>query len=123
MAKPFKTLTDRMPAASRARIEARAKKILAEMPLHELRRARELSQATIANVLGVQQGSISKIEHQTDMYVSTLRDYIEATGGELKIVASFPTGDIRIKRFDQISETSGAVIVHEKGRQKRKASP
>jgi transcriptional regulator with XRE-family HTH domain len=121
MAKPFKTLRDRMSPASHARVKARAEAILAEMPLHELRRARDLSQATIANVLGIQQGSISKIEHQADMYVSTLRDYIEAIGGELKIVASFPTGDVRIQRFDQIPEVPGAVVNQDKERRKSKA--
>lgn len=64
------------------------------MPLHELRRARELSQVALAEALDATQPEISKIEHRTDLYVSTLRRYIEAMGGRLDIVAHFPDGDV-----------------------------
>ena len=66
--------------------------MLAELPLFELRRARELSQQDLAQVLGATQPEVSKIEHRTDLYVSTLRRYIEALGGQLEITARFPDG-------------------------------
>jgi transcriptional regulator with XRE-family HTH domain len=72
------------------------------MPLQELRQARKLSQEAIATVLGAKQASISKLEHRTDMYVSTLRSYIEAMGGTLEIVAQFPDGEVRITQFTDI---------------------
>ena len=45
---------------------------------------------------------MSKMERRADMYVSTLRNYIEAMGGELEIIASFPQGKVRINQFKEI---------------------
>jgi DNA-binding transcriptional regulator YiaG len=95
----FSELRAKMSPERRARNEAATKAMLAEMPLHELRRARELSQQTLAELLGESQPSVSKLEQRTDMYVSTLRRYIEAMGGRLDIVAHFPDGDVRITQF------------------------
>ena len=66
--------------------------MLAEMPLNELRQARGLSQKVLADVLHVQQLSIAKMEKRTDMYLSTLRSQIEATGGDHDVIARFPDG-------------------------------
>ena len=76
--------------------------MLAELPLQELRQARQMSQEKLAEILGGKQASVSKLEHRTDMYVSTLRSYIEAMGGELDIVARFQDGDVRIKQFQDL---------------------
>ncbi len=104
MAKRFKDLRAKMSAEGRARSHARAQQMLAELPLQELRQARQMSQETLAQILGGKQASVSKLEHRTDMYVSTLRGYIEAMGGELEIVARFPDGDVKIKQFTDIDE-------------------
>ncbi len=104
MAKRFKDLRAKMSAESRARSHARAQQMLAELPLQELRQARQMSQETLAQILGGRQASVSKLEHRTDMYVSTLRSYIEAMGGELEIVARFPDGDVKIKQFTDIDQ-------------------
>ncbi len=61
--------------------------------LAHLRQAHALTQAQLARSLGVAQGEVSRIEHQTDMLTSTLSSYIEAMGGELIIVAKFPGTD------------------------------
>ncbi len=103
MAKPFKNLRDKMSPESRDRAHARALEMLAEMPLQELRQARQMSQKNLATVLCTGQPAISKIEHQTDVYVSTLRSYLEAMGGELEIVARFRDGTaVRIRQFKDI---------------------
>ena len=73
--------------------------MLAEMPLQELRHAKELSQAKLAEALHVNQAAISKLERRTDMYISTLRSYIKAMGGDLEVIAKFPDGDVRISNF------------------------
>jgi hypothetical protein len=103
MAKKFRDLYGKMPSAARKRIEARVKEALAEMPLHELRDARQLTQQqlALAEHLRSGQAAVSKLERRTDMYVSTLRRFIEAMGGELEIVARFPDGDIRITNFSR----------------------
>ena len=67
-----------------------------DMHLADLRRARELSQAELAEKLGVAQSEVSKVERRTDLYLSTLKKYIEAAGGQLEIVAHFPDSDVRI---------------------------
>lgn len=81
MAKKFRHLVARKPPSWHAAVEARKRQLLAEMPLHELRRARQLPQEQLAEELGATQPEISKIERRTDMYVSTLRRFVEAVPG------------------------------------------
>jgi transcriptional regulator with XRE-family HTH domain len=108
MAKKFRELVaSTMSPESRARAEARARAGLAEMRLHELRRARELSQEDLAGQLDSDQGNVSRLEQQTDMYISTLRRYIEALGGSLEIVARFSDGDVKISQFHDLAKSSG----------------
>ena len=71
------------------------------MPLNELRQARALSQVKLAETLHVNQAAVSKIERRTDMYISTLRAYIRAMGGDLEIVANFPDGEVKIANFGE----------------------
>ena len=104
MAKKFSELRSRMSPQSRARAEAQAQAMLAEMPLNELRQARGLSQKMLADVLNVQQPSIAKMEKRTDMYLSTLRSHIEAMGGQLEVVARFPDGAVRITNFSELGD-------------------
>lgn len=102
MSKKFRVLRAGMPAASQRRASARARAMLADMPLQELRRARRLSQEDLARRLGARQASVSRLEHRADMYVSTLRSYVEALGGTLEIVARFPDGDVRVREFGDL---------------------
>ena len=99
MAKKFSQLRAGMSADAQAKSSAKAKKMLSEMPLQELRLARGLSQQTLAEVLDVQQPAVAKMEKRTDMYISTLRNHIRAMGGELEIVARFPDGEVHIQNF------------------------
>jgi transcriptional regulator with XRE-family HTH domain len=91
-----------MSSESRARVDAQVKEVLATMPLNEIRQAIGLTQAEIAKQLDQGQGSVSKIEHAADMYLTTLRKYIEALGGELHLTATFPDGRSFI--IDQVSD-------------------
>ena len=88
------TLKDRLgklPAARRARIEARAEELVAEeMSLRDLRKARQLTQQRMAELLGIGQDGISRIEKRSDLLISTLRNYVARMGGELELVARFP---------------------------------
>ena len=59
------------------------------MALQELRRVKSLSQEQIAQKLNIKQASVSELERRTDMYISTLRSYLKAMGGDLEIVGSF----------------------------------
>ncbi len=100
MAKSFKELERKMSPEARARSEAKARKLIDEMPLSEIRAARQLTQEHLARLLRVKQASISKLERRADMYISTLREFVRAMGGELEITARFPEGEVRITQFD-----------------------
>ena len=78
------------------------------MDLAETRRALKLSQEELAETLNVGQAAVAKLEKRADMYVSTLRRFIEAMGGELEIVARFPDHDVRIKNFRDLEEQEHA---------------
>jgi DNA-binding XRE family transcriptional regulator len=60
--------------------------------LAELRQHAGVTQVQLAERLGVTQGSVSELEHRRDLYVSTLRSYVEALGGHLEIAAVFDNG-------------------------------
>ncbi len=72
------------------------------MPLAELRQARHLPQEQIAQSLKIKQTSVSKMETQADMYISTMRKYTEAMGGELEIIAKFPESNVKVEKFKGI---------------------
>ncbi len=101
---PFSKLTKDFTPERRQRVDAMRSELLAEMPLHELRRARALTQRDLAETLKVNQPAVAKLEQRADMYVSSLRSYIEAVGGRLKIVAEFPEGEVAITNFSQVGE-------------------
>ncbi|MGA8163777.1 MAG: XRE family transcriptional regulator [Waddliaceae bacterium] len=71
------------------------------MPLYKLRQAHEMSQQHLAELLHVRQAAVSKMERRTDMYVSSLREFIRALGGDLEIMAKFPSGSVKINQFEQ----------------------
>ena len=74
---------------TRARIKAEASD---DLHLSQLRKARGLTQETMAELLGVSQAEVSKMERRTELYVGTLRKFIEAMNGELVIAARFADG-------------------------------
>jgi len=87
-----------------AEIAQRVKDAAGVMTLYQLREARSLTQVNLANVLQVNQGAVSRMEKRTDMYVSTLRSYIQAMGGQLQVKAIFPEGEVEIDQFEKIPE-------------------
>jgi len=101
MAKPFKELKDKMSPERREKIENEAQAILMNMALQELRKTRHLSQQDLAKILKVNQAALSKMENQADMRISTLRKLLFAMGGNLKLVAEFPEGEVVINQFEQ----------------------
>jgi transcriptional regulator with XRE-family HTH domain len=82
-----------LPPERRAKILARGRQLIAkEKALRHLRQARNLTQKSMATLLGMDQAGVSKIEHRSDMLLSTLRSYVEAMGGSLRLLAEFPDG-------------------------------
>ena len=105
---PFSELIMEFPPERRRRIDGTKKELLAEMPLHELRRARALTQQELVQMLKVNQPAISKLKQRTDVHISSLRSYIDAVGGKLKIVADFPEGEVTITNFANVGENEGS---------------
>lgn len=89
-----KTLQDKLNTVGgkrRKKIEARAQQLIAEeMALRDLRKAHHRTQTSIAKELGISQDGVSRLEKRSDLLLSTLRSYVEAMGGNLRIVAEFP---------------------------------
>ena len=90
----MKTLTAKIAGLSerrRKKVEARAAELVAEeMSLQALRRAQRLTQARIGKALNIGQDGVSRLEQRSDLLISTLRSYVEAMGGDLQLIASFP---------------------------------
>jgi transcriptional regulator with XRE-family HTH domain len=102
-----RTLTeaiDALPPDRQAKVEARAAELIAEeLSLQQLRRAMRLTQAELAERLGVRQDTISRLEQRADMLLSTLRSYVEGMGGRLSIVAELPNHPpVRIKQLGML---------------------
>ena len=75
----------------RRQVEAMAAAFIAEeMTLRELRKARHLTQVSVARELGVSQDAVSRLEQRSDLLLSTLRRTVEAMGGSLSLIARFP---------------------------------
>lgn len=104
MAKQFSKLTEGFSPERRAGIEAKKALMRTEMNLAEIRQALALTQSTLAETLGVGQAEISKIENRADLFVSTLRKYITAMGGDLEIRAVFPDHAVNLKDFSSLSQ-------------------
>jgi len=102
MAKKFSELRKNMSAEAQESAVQRKLALLEEVPLQELRQALAFSQEDIASILEINQSSVSKIERETDMYLSTLRRFIQAMGGSLELVAKFPDGEVKINQINDI---------------------
>ena len=110
MARNYKELQERMNPADRTDNAGRVGEELQRMAMDELRNARRLTQADMAEMLDVPQSSISRIEQRADMYLSTLRNYVHAVGGVLQIRAVFPDGGaVTISRLGEYEDQSYVV--------------
>lgn len=91
MARTLKNKLATHPEERRARIAAEADRLQAEYrTLKELRKARELTQVQLAEALGIRQATVAQMEKRSDLLLSTLRGYVEAMGGPLKLIVEFP---------------------------------
>ena len=104
MANQWKTVRRTLAPARETRIKRRLTAELSRLPLAEVRKARAMTQVRLAEILQVNQGAVSKIEQRSDMYLSTLRSYVEAMGGRLDIRAVFPNGELVLEQFGDVKE-------------------
>lgn len=93
MAKNLNELFASRSPASQARIQNMADELLLETQLYCIREALEISQKELAETLGIKQPSLSAIENRgNDLKISTMKKYVEAMGGKLRIDVELPTG-------------------------------
>jgi DNA-binding XRE family transcriptional regulator len=91
MSRNVNDLINELSPGLRKRVESRAAQLIAEeMTLQQLRHARRLTQQKIAKSLKIGQEGVSKLEKRSDLLISTLREYVEAMGGHLSLIAEFP---------------------------------
>ena len=94
-----------LPPGRRAKITATRQKLIAEeMALRHLRQARDLTQQSMADLLHIDQAGVSKIERRADMLLSTLRSYVKAMGGSLRLVVEFPDGVAELSSLGEAFE-------------------
>jgi len=105
MAKKFKNLKDKVleEPGARERIDGIKGIMDVELTLAELRKARELTQTELATALEIKQSGVSRIEGQTDLYLSTLGGYVNALGGELELRAKFDGESVIVNLKDVIA--------------------
>jgi hypothetical protein len=110
MGRTLDEVIDALPKSRRQRIDRRYRQLRDEVEsLQQLRRAAGRAQIDIAAALRIKQPSVSKIEKQTDLYLSTLRNYVEALGGKLELVVRLPAHrPLRIRQLGQVTGGVGA---------------
>jgi DNA-binding XRE family transcriptional regulator len=102
MAKSFDAMVRRIVTKRvRNRAAHRTQELLQELLLSEIRKLAGKSQQQVAKAIGIKQPSLSKLEKQSDMQISTLRRIVNALGGELEVTARFPTGTVKMHQFDK----------------------
>jgi len=91
MAKSLTQKLSQLPQERQQKIHARAADLIVEeMSLRDLRLARQVTQEKMAELLQIRQGSVSRLEKRSDLHLSTLRNVVQAMGGELRLVVEFP---------------------------------
>ena len=103
MARSFRELEKTMSTESLARANSRAREMMTEVLLSEMRKSAGVTQEELASRLGIKQPTLSRLESQDDMQISTLKRVIESLGGRLEIIARLPDGDVRLSQFQDAS--------------------
>lgn len=101
MAHKFEELRKAMSPERRERTRERTAALLLAMDLAELRGTLGVTQEELASRLEISQSNVSRLERRRDMLVSTLRDVVEAYGGQLRLIADFTDGSVEIGQFDR----------------------
>jgi transcriptional regulator with XRE-family HTH domain len=113
-----------LPAAQRAEVLARGRQLIAEeIALKNLRKARKLTQERLADLLGLGQDGVSRIESRSDMLLSTLRSYIEAMGGKLRLVVEFREGVAELSSIGEDEKPAAKRRAPRASRAKKPSSP
>jgi transcriptional regulator with XRE-family HTH domain len=107
--KTLDQIISNLPAERRAKVAARTRQLIAEeTALRSLRKARQLTQERMAELLNIGQDSVSRIENRSDLLLSTLKSYVEAMGGSLRLIVEFPDGVAELSSIGEPKEPAPA---------------
>lgn len=109
MAVPLDKMKERIKLSPEReeRISQRAQMLIEEeMTLRELRKVQQLTQESMAKLLGIEQDSVSRMERRTDMLLSTMSSFVTAMGGSLRLIAEFPNRRPVAIRLSDLQESS-----------------
>jgi len=107
--KTLDQIISNLPTERRAKVAARTRQLIAEeTALRSLRKARQLTQERMAELLNIGQDSVSRIENRSDLLLSTLRSYVEAMGGSLRLIVEFPDGVAELSSIGEPKEPGPA---------------
>lgn len=122
--KTLDQILKKLPAERRAKIAARAETLIAEeIALQHLRKARRLTQERMAQLLGIGQDSVSRLEGRSDLLLSTLKSYVEAMGGSLKLVVEFPDSIAVLSSLGEAGDGKKQTSKPKTSRRTRRPSP
>jgi len=111
-----------LPLERQERVETRFRELKDEVEsLRELRQVAGKAQADVAAALKIKQPSVSKIERQADMYLSTLRSYVQAIGGDLELVVRLPTRAVRLQSLGDLKPVQASAGAP--GRKRSRGAP
>jgi transcriptional regulator with XRE-family HTH domain len=122
MAQSLDDVLNAFTPEQRTQVDARAQELIEEeMTLRDLRQAHHLTQERMAELLGVEQENVSRIERRADLLLSTLASYVAAMGGTLRLLAEFPNRQPVTVALGDLSES--APVKPRRRRRAPKAQP
>ncbi|WP_204106183.1 MULTISPECIES: XRE family transcriptional regulator [Spirulina sp. CCY15215] len=91
MPKNLSDIIANFPPERQNKIKKRSEQLIAEYRiLQDIQKARKLTREHLSDSLGISQDSLDQLEEQTDLFLSTLRNYVREMGGSLQLIAKFP---------------------------------
>ncbi len=106
----FNELLREFTPKRRLRVDTKKSELVENLTLRDIRKSLEMTQQHLAELLDVNQPAVTRLENRTDMQISTLRNYIEALGGQLSIVAKFPHGDVSVNLYIDKDSSDRSVL-------------
>jgi hypothetical protein len=105
MAVSHKEVFASLSPEERAMVETKLQELIEEeMTLRDLRSVQHLTQTHVAEILGIEQDSVSRMERRADMLLSTMSSYVEAMGGKLRLIAEFPNRKPYVVKLGDLTE-------------------
>lgn len=111
MATTLDDIIKSLPPERQAKIECLTESLVEEVTtIRELRKKQKLTQADIAQLLGIKQENVSRLERRNNIHLATLKDYIHALGGKLHLIVEFPNTELIEIKDDEASDLNETTV-------------